>query len=199
MLSHSIAANTLPIGSAPSSSMKSLHDRINLWLDSVIREPDVFCRVSSPEDPGQQRRQGELGSTKTKRKGTRPSNLPSPPASLKRPAMDNPQTQTPKKRRLDEHVADTERTPRPGDSVSVTGSDIPSLSSCSESVASGQVSPTRLADQLRHQDKGVLIRTMDVSDSDMPISLREFIPSIQMIATGLHIVPSDLEVWNNQA
>ncbi|KAH6961719.1 hypothetical protein BKA56DRAFT_500093 [Ilyonectria sp. MPI-CAGE-AT-0026] len=102
-------------------------------------------------------------------------------------------TQTPKRRRLNKNVTDTERTPRQGDSVSVTGSEIPSLTSRSNSVASGQISPTRLADELRQQPKGVLVKTMDVNDEDMPLSLQNFIPDIENIATGLHIVPAYLE------
>ncbi|KAH6871897.1 hypothetical protein B0T10DRAFT_450059 [Thelonectria olida] len=155
-------------------------DRINLWLESVILE--LESDFSS----------AEAGWDKPKQ-----ATLPSPPASLKRPMSSGKHadmTSTPiKKRRLDEEGADVERTPRQGDSVSITGSDIPSLPSRPSSVASGQVSPSRLVDQLRHEPNGVLIRTMDVNDEEMPGSLRDFIPSIEMIATGFQIVPAHLE------
>ena len=107
------------------------------------------------------------------------------------------QQSTPKRRRLDGATGardeeDVERTPRAP--ASLAGSEIPSLSSRSTSVASGQSSPTRQMNQLRLNSKGVDFVTMDVDDVNMPYSLAEITSRIELIAANQHIVPAHLEV-----
>lgn len=173
------------------TTMDLLHDRINTWIETVSNELGQSSKIAPTLSWSRRHRHH---GAKGLEKGW--VDLPSPPPSLKRPGMVNSPARSPKRQRTkeDDHT-DTERTPRPSNSRSITGPDKPDLppSECS-SVASGKSSPSRQADQLRRKAKGVEIRTMDIEDGDMPQTLQDFIPGIQMIASGLHIVPDDLRV-----
>lgn len=173
-------------------------DRINLWLESV--------NISNQTIPCRQTRPCALDSIETRKEPRNAAALPSPPGSLKRRLDHNIDSKmadlsTPKKRKLgkdalsalEDDADGLDDTPRANAAASVMGADIPSLSSQTSSVVSGQSSPSRLIDQLRLHPKGGEFRSMNINDQDMPLSLAEFVLDMQRVVKS-RVVPAHLEV-----
>ncbi|KAF5004983.1 hypothetical protein FDECE_8548 [Fusarium decemcellulare] len=181
-------------------------DRINLWLEAVRQELEQPSSNLSEAALGSRRTQlYTLDSAESRKELHIIAVLPSPPTSLKRPldnhsTLEMAQQWTPKKRKRDkdassiveDDAAGLDDTPRANPPTSVLGSDVPSLSSQSSSVVSGQSSPSRLIDQLRLQPKGGEIKTMNINDENMPLSLAEFVLDMQRVVK-YKVVPAHLE------
>jgi hypothetical protein len=184
--------------------MTTSSDRILSWLENVLSDDPQFSEPSP-------------STSKKRRRQQHSDRLLSPPVSLCNihddhhdPAACYSQSgadhsdmspQTPKKRRLDTVVAgENEKTPRPQGrpqpTTSLASSDAISVSSCDDSQASGQSSPSKMFSVLGLNPKGVDRKAMDRDDPDMPHSLAELVAEVELIATSLHVVPAHLEVSN---
>jgi hypothetical protein len=113
--------------------------------------------------------------------------------------MEDSPSETPVKRRRRRRTqasGDIHRTPRPGDNgtISVSGSEILSLPSYSDSVTSGQISPTRLAERLRSQPDGLDCLALDLNNPDLPFALHKFHLGIRSVQMCSKIVPADMQV-----
>ncbi|KAJ3532969.1 hypothetical protein NM208_g4684 [Fusarium decemcellulare] len=181
-------------------------DRINLWLEAVRQELEQpLSNISEAALDSRRTQLYALDSAETRKESHILTVLLSPPTSLKRPrdnhdTLEMAQQWTPKKRKRDkdassvveDDAAGLDDTPRANPPPSVLGSDVPSLSSQSSSVVSGQSSPSRLIDQLRLHPKGGEIKTMNINDENMPLSLAEFVLDMQRVVK-YKVVPAHLE------
>ncbi|KAF5020435.1 hypothetical protein F66182_7514 [Fusarium sp. NRRL 66182] len=165
-------------------------DQILSWLDSVTYQADLDLSKSGQE----------INKSQQPLTQSHSNLLPSPPASRKRSFLSiaEPCLETPikkRRRRQTRTAEDIHRTPRPGDTgtISVSGSEVLSLPSCSDSVTSGQVSPTRLAERLRSQPDGLDCLVLDVNNLDLSFALHSFYMNIRAVQMCNRIVPANMQ------